>query len=410
MQESARYQAIFEIIEQVFSDKQPADNILNSYFRERRYIGSKDRRFISENVWDIIRHRRRLEFEAQSTSIRKLMIVWAKNKSLETVFGGGQYGMSILSEEETDWLDNLPENPYLQDVEAECPQWLFDKIKDFELLKSLNRPATADFRVNAGSRETIIKKMKEEGFGVVSTPFSPIGVRAEERINLNNCITFQDGLIEPQDEASQIAAILADVKPEHKIIDYCCGAGGKSLTLSYLMQNKGQIEAHDIDERRLEAILPRMKRLQANNIKTVKTAEVGQDYDRFIIDAPCSGSGTWRRSPDAKFRLNEKKLLEIVDIQSSLLDLAVEKVKQGGRIVYITCSILEEENTQQITKFLNRNNDFSLVDMQTIWDKKIESPYPFADKNCLKFNPLTTGTDGFFIAVMERNGVELKDI
>ena len=402
MQESARYQAIFEIIEQVFSDKQPADNILNSYFRERRYIGSKDRRFISENVWDIIRHRRRLEFEAQSTSIRKLMIVWAKNKSLETVFGGGQYGMSILSEEETDWLDNLPENPYLQDVEAECPQWLFDKIKDFELLKSLNRPATADFRVNAGSRETIIKKMKEEGFDVVSTPFSPVGVRAEERINLNNCITFQDGLIEPQDEASQIAAILADVKPEHKIIDYCCGAGGKSLTLSYLMQNKGQIEAHDIDERRLEAILPRMKRLQANNIKTVKTTEVGQDYDRFIIDAPCSGSGTWRRSPDAKFRLNEKKLLEIVDIQSSLLDLAAEKVKQGGRIVYITCSILEEENTQQITKFLNRNNDFSLVDMQTIWDRKIESPYPFADKNCLKFNPLTTGTDGFFIAIMER--------
>ena len=402
MQESARYQAIFEIIEQVFSDKQPADNILNSYFRERRYIGSKDRRFISENVWDIIRHRRRLEFEAQSTSIRKLMIVWAKNKSLETVFGGGQYGMPILSKEETDWLDNLPENPYPQDVEAECPQWLFDKIKDFELLKSLNRPATADFRVNAGSRETIIKKMKEEGFDVVSTPFSPVGVRAEERINLNNCITFQDGLIEPQDEASQIAAILADVKPEHKVIDYCCGAGGKSLTLSYLMQNKGQIEAHDIDERRLEAILPRMKRLQANNIKTVKTAEVGHDYDRFIIDAPCSGSGTWRRSPDAKFRLNEKKLLEIIDIQSSLLDLAAKKVKQGGRIVYITCSILEEENTQQITKFLNRNNDFSLVDMQTIWDKKIESPYPFADKNCLKFNPLTTGTDGFFIAVMER--------
>ena len=405
MQESARYQAIFEIIEQVFSDKQPADNILNSYFRERRYIGSKDRRFISENVWDIIRHRRRLEFEAQSTSIRKLMIVWAKNKSLETVFGGGQYGMPILSKEETDWLDNLPENLYPQDVEAECPQWLFDKIKDFELLKSLNRPATADFRVNAGSRETIIKKMKEEGFDVVSTPFSPVGIRAEERINLNNCITFQDGLIEPQDEASQIAAILADVKPEHKIIDYCCGAGGKSLTLSYLMQNKGQIEAHDIDERRLEAILPRMKRLQANNIKTVKTAEVGQDYDRFIIDAPCSGSGTWRRSPDAKFRLSEKKLLEIVDIQSSLLDLAAKKVKQGGRIVYITCSILEEENTQQITKFLNRNNDFSLVDMQTIWDRKIESPYPFADKNCLKFNPLTTGTDGFFIAVLERNGL-----
>ncbi len=403
MQESARYQAIFEVIKEVFSDKQPADNILNSYFRERRYIGSKDRRFISENVWDIIRHRRRLEFEAQDTDIRKIMIVWAKNKNLDVVFGGGQYGMPILDDDEINWLNNLPEILYPQDVEAECPLWLFEKIKDFELLKSLNRQATADFRINAGSRETIINKMKDEGFDVVSTPFSPIGVRAEERINLNNCITFQDGLIEPQDEASQIAAILADVRPEHKVIDYCCGAGGKSLTLSYLMQNKGQIEAHDIDERRLEAILPRMKRLQANNIKTVKTAEVGQDYDRFIIDAPCSGSGTWRRSPDAKFRLSEKKLLEIVEIQSSLLDLASKKVKQGGRIVYITCSILEEENSEQITKFLSTNKEFSLIDMQTIWDKKIESPYPFVDKNCLKFNPLTTGTDGFFIAVLERN-------
>lgn len=402
MQESARYQAIFEVIKEVFSDKQPADNILNSYFRERRYIGSKDRRFISENVWDIIRHRRRLEFEAQDTDIRKIMIVWAKNKNLDVVFGGGQYGMPILDDDEINWLNNLPEILYPQDVEAECPLWLFEKIKDFELLKSLNRQATADFRINAGSRETIIKKMKDEGFDVVSTPFSPIGVRAEERINLNNCITFQDGLIEPQDEASQIAAILADIRPEHKVIDYCCGAGGKSLTLSYLMQNKGQIEAHDIDERRLEAILPRMKRLQANNIKTVKTAEVGQDYDRFIIDAPCSGSGTWRRSPDAKFRLSEKKLLEIVEIQSSLLDLASKKVKQGGRIVYITCSILEEENSEQITKFLSKNKEFSLIDIQTIWDKKIESPYPFVDNNCLKFNPLTTGTDGFFIAVLER--------
>ncbi len=144
MQESARYQAIFEVIKEVFSDKQPADNILNSYFRERRYIGSKDRRFISENVWDIIRHRRRLEFEAQDTDIRKIMIVWAKNKNLDVVFGGGQYGMPILDDDEINWLNNLPEILYPQDVEAECPLWLFEKIKDFELLKSLNRQATAD--------------------------------------------------------------------------------------------------------------------------------------------------------------------------------------------------------------------------------------------------------------------------
>nr|QIM10726.1 rRNA cytosine-C5-methylase [uncultured Alphaproteobacteria bacterium] len=405
MQISARYQAVYELIIEIFADRQPADNILNAYFRERRYIGSKDRRFISEEVWDIIRHRRRLEFDAQSNNVRKMLLVRYKGENLAEIFAGGQYGLAEIMPDERQWLNELEDDDrvYPADVEAECPQPFFDKINNFELIKSLNFPATADFRINAGSRETVIRKMRDEGFEVEAMPFSPIGIRAKSRINLNNCMAYLDGLIEPQDEASQLAAILADVRPEHKIVDYCCGAGGKSLTMAYLMHNQGTIEAHDVDERRLEALAPRIKRLQAARIRTVKTSDVGSDYDRFVIDAPCSGSGTWRRSPDAKFRLTEKRLDELVKIQAELLDMATEKVKHGGRIVYITCSVFDDENHSQIENFRHRHSDFSPVDLRSVWQEKIEAAFPFATGEYLQFNPLTSGTDGFFLAVLEKN-------
>lgn len=402
MQISARYQAVAELIEEIFADKQPADNILNMYFRERRFIGSKDRKFIGEEVWSVIRHRRRLEFEAQSQDIRKILLVYLKEQNLDEIFAGGKYGLEPITGDEKLWLSSLEEIPYPSDVEAECPQWLYNKINDMALLKSLNVVASADFRINARSRETIIQKMRDEGFDVVPTPFSPIGIRAEARINLNNCMAFQDGLIEPQDEASQLAAILCDVKPEHKIIDYCCGAGGKSLALAYLMHNQGKIEAHDVEPQRMEALDARMKRLQISNIVKISTEQVGDDYDRFIIDAPCSGSGTWRRSPDAKFRLTEQKLNAITDVQAKLLDIAAGRVKKNGEIIYITCSILADENQKQIKAFLGRNGGFELTDMAEVWNRKIDTEFPFSDRNCLAFNPLTTGTDGFFIAVLRK--------
>lgn len=405
MQISAWYQAVYELIIEIFADRQPADNILNAYFRERRYIGSKDRRFISEEVWDIIRHRRRLEFDAQSNDIRKMLLVRYKDENLAEIFAGGQYGLAEITSDERQWLNELENDDrvYPTDVEAECPQPFFDKINNFELVKSLNFPATADFRINAGSRETVIRKMRDEGFEVEATPFSPIGIRAKSRINLNNCMAYLDGLIEPQDEASQLAAILADVHPEHKIMDYCCGAGGKSLTMAYLMHNQGTIEAHDVDERRLEALTPRIKRLQASKIITVKTADVSSDYDRFVIDAPCSGSGTWRRSPDAKFRLTEKRLEELVKIQAELLDMAANKVKHGGRIVYITCSVFDDENCNQIENFCRRHSDFSPIGLKKVWQEKTEAAFPFASDKYLAFNPLASGTDGFFLAVLEKN-------
>ena len=216
-------------------------------------------------------------------------------------------------------------------------------------------------------------------------------------------MAWQDGLFEVQDEASQIAAILIDANENLKIIDYCCGAGGKSLALSNELNNKGEILAYDIDAKRLENIKPRMQRLKIKNISLTNIiADSDKNYDRFILDAPCSGTGTWRRSPDAKFRLTKEKLYGLTQIQTNLLNIAAQKTINKGRIIYITCSILKEENEDIIESFLKENNNFAPINIKNLWSKKIDAPYPCASEKYLRMSPLTTSTDGFFICILER--------
>lgn len=401
MQQAARYNAVLELIGEIFKDKSPADGIINNYLRERKYIGSGDRRFITETVWKIIRHRRRLEFEAGSKEARKILLVFLKDEDLDLIFGAGEYAPPALSKEEKIWMRNLKEEVYPLDVESECPEWLFAKIKDVALLKSLNEPASADLRVNAGSREQVLQDLRREGLFFAPTPYSPIGIRSSERVNLNNCIAYKEGVVEVQDEASQLAAILCDVKPEHKVIDYCAGAGGKSLAIASLLNGKGKIEAHDIDWHRLEQIKPRLERLNIKNVIPVRELS-GKDYDRFIIDAPCSGTGTWRRSPDAKFRLTPEKLNELTKIQSQLLEFALENTKVGGRIVYITCSILPDEDENIVSAFAQRHKNVRYIDLKQLWQQKIDAPYPAKNTEFLRFSPLLTNTDGFFLAIFEK--------
>lgn len=401
MQQAARYNAVLELIGEIFKDKSPADGIINNYLRERKYIGSGDRRFITETVWKIIRHRRRLEFEAGSKEARKILLVFLKDEDLDLIFGAGEYAPPALSKEEKIWMRNLKEEVYPLDVESECPEWLFAKIKDVALLKSLNEPASADLRVNSGLREQVLQDLRREGLFFAPTPYSPIGIRSSERVNLNNCIAYKEGVVEVQDEASQLAAILCDVRPEHKVIDYCAGAGGKSLAIASLLKGKGKIEAHDIDWHRLEQIKPRLERLNIKNVVPVRELS-GKDYDRFIIDAPCSGTGTWRRSPDAKFRLTPEKLSELTKIQSQLLEFALENTKVGGRIVYITCSILPDEDENIVSVFAQRHKNVRYVDLKQLWQQKIDAPYPAKNTEFLHFSPLLTNTDGFFLAIFEK--------
>lgn len=402
MTPAARYKAVFELMSAVFADKEPADNTINAYFRARRYIGSGDRRFIGDKIWDIIRRRRRLEFDAGSKDPRKMLLCYLQNDNPEEIFTGGEYALPPVSAEEKQWLQSRPERPYPPAVECECPDWLFAKIKDETLLKALNRPAPADFRVNKGNREEIISRLAAEGYDAVPAPWSPVGIRLPERINLNNCTLWQEGLIEVQDEASQLAALMCDVSPRDRVIDYCCGAGGKSLAIASLLKGKGMIEAHDINPKRLEQLKPRMERLGIANIKTVAKTGDTPVYTRFIIDAPCSGTGTWRRSPDAKFRLTEERLNELNAVQDELLEKAYTLTVSGGRIIYMTCSVLADENDARVQKFLARHPDIKMADMPVLWHQKTGCPWPCGEKCRLELNPVASGTDGFFIAVMEK--------
>lgn len=401
MQKGAQYQAVLELLTEIFKDKEPADNLINSYLRSHKYIGSKDRRFITETLWHIIRHRRRLEFDAKSSSPRGVLLYFLKNEDLDVLCADSPYALSPLTKEEKLWLKQENEAPYPPAVEAETPDWLFEKIRDMSLLKALNEPAGADLRINIPSRDIVIKKLQKEGLFFRPTPYSPIGLRSSERVNLHNCICYQEGEVEVQDEASQIASILADVKPQHKTIDYCCGAGGKTLTISFLNDNQGQIDVHDINWGRLEAIKDRSERLKVKNINIIKKL-TDKDYDRFIVDAPCSGSGTWRRSPDAKFRLTPEKLKELTQTQADILEIAYSHTKKGGRIVYFTCSILKEENEEVIKAFCERHKDIKPFNLKALWEQKFEGRYPVTDEYNLHLNPLTSGTDGFFICVLEK--------
>ena len=407
MQQSGRYQAVIELLSKIEESHVPADKIINEYMRERKFIGSKDRRFIADMVWDIIRNKMKLSFDAVSTDVRKLVLLYMQKFTTDNpqdIFNGGKYSPAVLSEEEQNFLKQENEEVYPPYVEAEVPEWIFEKIKNVDFFKALNQPACADFRINVKNREELLSSLKAEGLEFEPCAYSPIGVRSHQRISLGNCLSYQSGEIEVQDEASQIAAILCDVKPEHKIIDYCCGAGGKSLALSYLLENKGKILAHDISSKRLEAIKPRMQRLGIKNIElTDLIATTDRDFDRFILDAPCSGSGTWRRCPDAKFRLTPDFLLALNKTQRELLEVAYNKTKLGGRIVYITCSVFREENENIIEDFVKSHGDLSLVNIRNLWEQKIKAIYPCSSDEYLCLSPLTSGTDGFFMAVIEKN-------
>ena len=400
MQKGAQYQAVLELITEIFKDKTPADQIINSYVRERKYIGSKDRRFITETVWKIIRNRRKLSFDARSDNPRKILLTLLRDEDFD-ILCSGEYGLSELTKEEKEWLKETNEEVYPSAVEAECPDWLFAKIQDMQLLKALNEPASADLRINRGTREQVIEQLRREGLYFSPTPFSPIGIRSEERVNLNNCLAYKDGVIEVQDEASQIAAILAEVAPEHKAVDYCCGAGGKSLTMSFLMNRQGKIQIHDVNLSRMRAVKERAERLDIKNLEIVEDVQ-DTDYQRFVIDAPCSGTGTWRRSPDAKYRLTLEKLKSLNNVQKELLDFAYKHLLPKGRVAYITCSILQEENEDIICQFLRAYPQMKMLNLREIWERKLGGRYVGKDEFMLRMNPLQSHTDGFFICVLEK--------
>jgi 16S rRNA (cytosine967-C5)-methyltransferase len=281
-----------------------------------------------------------------------------------------------------------------------------------EAVHALNQPAPLDLRVNTlkTTREAVLMQLQAEGFEATPTPWSPMGIRLIERRPLSGHDLWKQGDIEVQDEGSQLLALLADAKSGMAVVDFCAGAGGKTLAMAATMQNRGRIVATDVAGWRLDRSRERLRRAGVNNVEfrgleeeaTIKwlKRQAGR-FDRVLVDAPCSGSGTWRRNPDLKRRFCQQDLEELVVKQQQILERAAPLVKEGGRLIYATCSLFFEENTSQVKKFLEAHCDFRLLPIGEIWTSLFGTPCPMAG-DTLQLTPHLHGVDGFFIAVLER--------
>ncbi len=409
----------------------PADIIINHYFKARRYIGSKDRGAIAELVYYIIRNRailswwierhhaqrngRTLAIAAQLLQYKITLI------DLHNICNGDAFSPAKLTPAEVTFAKLLEGKDVLHDdmpdhVRYNYPQWMEEELHASlgegwkEELAALNTEATVDLRTNTllTTRDELIAALREEQYEVEPTPLSPFGVRMKTRAPIFTSSCFKRGWFEMQDEGSQLVALLAPVKPGDKVIDFCAGAGGKTLALAAMMKNKGRILAWDTSQKRLDQMKPRLARAKVDNVqRTTLTSETDPFLKRHkdsancvIIDAPCSGSGTWRRNPDLKWRFRASDLDEIRAIQNRILESASRLVKREGYLLYVTCSLLQSENDKAIETFLTHQKNFKVADPEKIWSNF--SPPTMRQESNLRLTPHQDGTDGFFATLLQR--------
>jgi 16S rRNA (cytosine967-C5)-methyltransferase len=427
MMTAGRIAAAIELLDIVeTARKRPADAVANDYFRMRRFIGSGDRRAVSDRVWSVLRARRRLEWWLGDTPITGRMLIaaslltegWALSGVVQT-YSGGQYAAPALNAAEKAVLGKIEghtlDHPKMPDaIRLEVPDWIlphfqarFGTATPTEI-GALSTEAPLDLRANLlkATRDEAQAALAAEGWEARPTPYSPWGLRIDGRRPVTSGPAFQTGLVEIQDEGSQLIAVMVDAHPGMRVVDWCAGAGGKTLAMASRMRNKGQIVACDVSKSRLEGAAPRLKRAGVNNVER-HLVEPGDKwlkrragtFDRVLVDAPCTGTGTWRRNPDARLRLTETDLNELVPKQAMILDTAQTLVRKGGRLIYATCSLLVEENEAQIAAFLARHPDFAVVPLARAWPLEQPAPCP---GDYLSLTPARHGTDGFFAAVLER--------
>jgi 16S rRNA (cytosine967-C5)-methyltransferase len=413
--------AAIDLLAEIGSDARPADAVANSFFRNRRFIGAGDRREVSTLVWGVLRTRRHLgwwleKFGATPTP-RLLLAAQAlfSGMTLHKIglaFTAGRYGPPPLSEAETIILEKFAghtlEHPNMPDaVKYEIPDWILPRFSaQFGTalpaqMAALATPAPLDLRVNVlkATREAAIAALAREQLAAMPTRYSPWGLRLAGRQSITQGAAFRDGLVEIQDEGSQLIALLVDAAPGMRVADYCAGAGGKTLAIAMCMANKGHIVACDVSAPRLEGAIKRLRRAGVHNAESHLLApgdkwtkrQAGK-FDRVLVDAPCTGTGTWRRNPDARLRLRENDLAEILPKQAGILDAAQKLVKPGGRLIYATCSLLDDENNLQVEAFLARYPKFRRV--TPALPDGLEGPD-------LRLTPAGHGTDGFYAAVLE---------
>jgi 16S rRNA (cytosine967-C5)-methyltransferase len=437
MTPGARLQAAIDLLSAIHAGASPADRVSAAFFRERRYIGGSDRRAVIDRVYEVLRRRAALDWwlgQAGAPSDRLRMIAalalidgWTADR-IAGSFDGGKYRPAPLEEDERRLAKTLegkallsPDQP--EWVRFEFPEWMTDSLHRLfgprlePEMGALRAEAPLDLRVNTlkTTRDEAAAALALYGIEAKATPLSPLGLRVPGRPPLATLSTFQDGLVEVQDEGSQLAALLADAQPGMRVVDFCAGAGGKTLAMAAAMENKGRLVACDVLQGRVERAAARLQRAGVHNVERrgltsendpwVKRHAGG--FERVLVDAPCTGVGTWRRNPDAKWKLTPAYVKELVDLQQRILASAARLVKPGGRLIYATCSLLPEENETQIEGFLARQADFSLLPIADVWRDsvgrhKYAGPCPATDAY-LRLTPAQHGTDGFFVAVLQRS-------
>ncbi|MDH5723424.1 MAG: RsmB/NOP family class I SAM-dependent RNA methyltransferase [Alphaproteobacteria bacterium] len=431
MKPASRIQATIEILRRDEDIGLPLDSIVGDYMRQRRYIGAKDRADISTRVYDIARNQSKLgwwldRLKAKDTPRYRVM-AWlaigenADLKRLKDLFDGSQYAPEKLDEKETELAKKLVGKPLFHDdmpenVLVECPPEFEDILRGIfgdgfeQEMKAMQAPATLDLRVNVflSDREAVKDLLAKDGVETTETPYSPWGLRCAEKSYLAKTKAMNKGFIEIQDEGSQLIAYMAGVKPGMQVLDYCAGAGGKTLALAAAMQRKGRIVAMDTEEKRLEKGRRRYKKANLADIIEVRPLSDQKHrkwlrrqkgtFDVVLTDVPCSGTGTWRRNPDMKWRTYGPKLVELIALQAEIMDKVAHTVKIGGKLVYATCSLLPQENEEQIEKFLKNHPEFEVQPIEEALG--LGSPY-------MRLTPHRHNTDGFFAAVLVRKNLAL---
>jgi 16S rRNA (cytosine967-C5)-methyltransferase len=432
MTPAARISAAIELIETIEKERIPAAKALKEWVIAHRYAGSGDRAAISGLIWDVLRRRASSAWimDEESPRARVLGMLKLERKldadAIAALCDGSRFAPSPLTNRERAALTSRSLDGAPAPVAGDYPEWLdpyfaqtFGEDRVAELAAMASR-APLDLRVNTlkAKREKVLASTAH--LGTMPTPFSPIGLRIELGADARNPgihseEDFIKGFVEVQDEGSQLATLLAAARPGEQVIDLCAGAGGKTLALAAMMQGKGRLIATDRDKRQLAPIYERLSRAGVHNceVRAPKgegdaLADIKASADLVLIDAPCTGTGTWRRNPDAKWRMRPGALEVRVKDQVEVLDRAAKLVKPGGRIAYITCSVLPPENGEQVQNFVARHGEFAPVPPSQVVTALADKAEDFSAATLLSaegllMTPRRTGTDGFFVSVLRRN-------
>ncbi len=426
-----RLSAAIDVLQLIEERHLPAKNALAEWGRANRFAGSKDRAAIGNLVFDILRNKSSLAWNMEDDSPRALTLAGAVHlwgeavEALADDFKDNKFAPEAINEKEKKSLTSIRSEAAPAWVSANIPEWLYHAMstqfnETFELeAKELSKRAPIDIRVNTlkSNREKLLNAFSK--YNARETDLSPFGLRLpaakqeKKSPNIEADAEHGKGWFEVQDEGSQIASLLTGAKEGDQVLDYCAGAGGKTLALSSIMNNKGQIHAYDADKHRLRPIFERLKRAGCRNVQTLEAGNEVQlellknNMDIVLVDAPCTGTGTWRRHPDAKWRLSETSLADRQNEQREVLRKAATHVKPGGKLVYVTCSLLPSENKEQVDAFMEETPAFKPLSYKDQWQQsgnKAELISATGDDHFLTLTPNSHKTDGFFIAILQNQG------